>query len=136
MAAASARAVQSLSVPARSLHDVATFAVTLGHGPRWDASRQIRDQRGWAEHARFMDGLVADGFIVVGGPLGDGQQTLHAVDAVDELEIRARLSADPWARAGLLVVAAIEPWALWLDCRRLAPEPRADSLTRGEQEAV
>ncbi len=107
-------------MPARSLHGVATFAVTLGHGPRWDASRQIREQRGWAEHARFMDGLVADGFIVVGGPLGDGQQTLHAVDAGDELEIRARLSADPWARAGLLVIAAIEPWALWLDCRRLA----------------
>jgi hypothetical protein len=71
-----------------------------------------------------MDGLVADGFIVVGGPLGDGHQTLHAVDAVDELEIRTRLSADPWAQAGLLVVAAIEPWALWLDCRRLAPGPR------------
>jgi hypothetical protein len=100
---------------------VGTFAVTLGHGPRWDASRQIREQRGWAEHAQFMDDLVADGFIVVGGPLGDGQQTLHAVDAGDELEIRARLSADPWAQASLLVIAAIEPWALWLDCRQLTP---------------
>jgi uncharacterized protein YciI len=95
--------------------------VTLGHGPSWDTSRQIREQRGWAEHARFMDDLVADGFIVVGGPLGDGQQTMHAVDAGNELEIRARLSVDPWARAGLLVIAAIEPWALWLDCRRLPP---------------
>jgi uncharacterized protein YciI len=110
-------------VPARSLRVVATFAVTLAHGPGWDASRQIRDQVGWTEHAQFMDALVADGFIVVGGPLGDGQQTLHAVDAADEQAIRARLSADPWARDGLLVVAAIEPWALWLDCRQPLAAP-------------
>jgi uncharacterized protein YciI len=79
--------------------------------------RQIRDQDGWDEHAAFMDGLVDDGFIILGGPVGDGEQTLHAVEAANEHEIRARLDWDPWAAAGLLQIGAIEPWALWLDSR-------------------
>jgi hypothetical protein len=56
-----------------------------------------------------MDGLVDDGFIILGGPLGDGERTLHVVEATDEREIRARLSEDPWASMGLLQIGAIEP---------------------------
>ena len=97
---------------------MANFAVRLVHGPGWDSSRQIRDQRGWAEPAAFMDGLDDDGLIILGGPVGDGEQTLHVVEAADETEIRARLAADPWAEAGLLRIGTIEPWALWLDSRR------------------
>ena len=98
------------------------FAVRLVHGPGWDPSRQIRDQDGWAGHAAFMDGLVDDGFIILGGPVGDGEQTLHAVEAADDNDIRARLAADPWAVARLLRIGTIEPWALWLDGR---PDPPA-----------
>jgi uncharacterized protein YciI len=100
---------------------MANFAVRLVHGPGWHSSRQTRDQEGWAGHAAFMDGLVDDGFIILGGPVGDGEQTLHAVTAADENEIRARLAADPWAAAGLLRIATIEPWALWLDSRLEKP---------------
>ena len=99
---------------------MANFAVRLAHGPGWDASRPIRKQDGWDEHAAFMDALVDDGFIILGGPVGEGdppEETLHAVEAADEDEIRARLARDPWARAGLLRVGSIEPWALWLDGR-------------------
>jgi uncharacterized protein YciI len=64
-----------------------------------------------------MDGLVDDGFIILGGPVGDREQTLHAVEAADENDIRARLDWDPWAAAGLLQIGTIEPWALWLDSR-------------------
>ena len=100
---------------------MANFAVRLVHGPGWDPSRQIRDQEGWAGHAAFMDRLADDGFIILGGPVGDGEQTLHAVEAADENEIRARLAADPWAAAGLLQIGTIEPWALWLDSRPQNP---------------
>lgn len=61
-----------------------------------------------------MDGLVDDGFVIIGGPIGDGEQTLHVVRAADESEIRARLAGDPWASAGLLRIGTIERWALWL----------------------
>jgi len=53
----------------------------------------------------------------LGGPVGDGEQTLQAVEAADENEIRARLAADPWAAAGLLRIGTIEPLASWLDSR-------------------
>ena len=96
---------------------VANFAVRLIHGPGWDPSRQIRDQDGWDDHAAFMDELVDDGFIILGGPVGNGEQTLHVVEAADENDVRTRFARDPWASAGLLQVGTIEPWALWLDGR-------------------
>jgi uncharacterized protein YciI len=96
---------------------MANFAVRLAHGPGWDSSRQIRGQEGWDEHAAFMDGLVDTGFVILGGPVGDGEQTLHVIEAADENEVRARLADDPWASAGLLRIGTIEPWALWLDSR-------------------
>ena len=82
---------------------MANFAVRLVHGPGWDPARPIRQQDGWDGHAAFMDGLVDDGFIILGGPVGEGtppEETLHAVEAADEDEIRTRLARDPWNRAG------------------------------------
>jgi uncharacterized protein YciI len=99
---------------------MANFAVRLTHGPAWDPTRPIRRQDGWEEHAAFMDGLVDDGFVILGGPAGEGdppEETLHAVEAADEDEVRACLAADPWARAGLLRIGSIERWMLWLDGR-------------------
>ena len=96
------------------------FLVKHVPGPAWDHSRPRRQQDGWDEHAAFMDGLVDDGFIILGGPVGEGdppEETLHAVEAADEDEIRTQLARDPWASAGLLQVGPIEPWALWLDGR-------------------
>lgn len=103
---------------------MANFAVTLVHGPAWNRDLGIREQSGWVEHADFMDALVADGFILFGGPLGDGEQTLHAVEAADETQLRRRLAADPWARDGLLEVGEVRPWALWLDFRNNADQSK------------
>jgi uncharacterized protein YciI len=94
-----------------------SFAVTLVRGPAWDESREIREQQGWEAHAMFMDGLVEDGFILLGGPVGDHRQTLHLVEAADEHEVRRRLAEDPWVDARLLAIGSIQPWALWLDFR-------------------
>src|SRR5262245_56384681 len=98
-----------------------SFAVRLEHGPGWDPSRPIREQDGWDAHPAFMDGLVGDGFIILGGPVGGGEETLHLVEAAGEDEIRSRLAGDPWASAGLLQVGRIEPWLLWLDGRAQNP---------------
>jgi uncharacterized protein YciI len=106
-----------MSVGASTVRAMANFAVRLVHGPGWDATRPIRSQDAWDEHAAFMDGLVDQGFIILGGPVGDGAQTLHVVEAADENQIRERLAGDPWASAGLLQIGTIEPWTLWLDSR-------------------
>ena len=92
------------------------FAVTMESGPAWDYSRDRREQDAWAEHAAFMDELVKDGFLVLGGPLDD-VRTLHAIEAADEQAVRDRFAQDPWAPMGLLRVAKIEPWTIWLDGR-------------------
>jgi uncharacterized protein YciI len=90
------------------------FAVRLEHAGPWDFSRGLREQVGWDEHAAFMDGLVADGFVVLGGPLSD-REILHAIRAEDEAEVRARLAEDNWARNGMLRITSIEPWTILLD---------------------
>jgi uncharacterized protein YciI len=96
---------------------MAFFAVTTFHGPAWDDARPIREQRGWDEHAAFMDGLVEDGSVVLGGPVGDGQQALLAMEAADAAEIRARFAVDPWVVQDVLRIGLIQPWMIWLDGR-------------------
>jgi hypothetical protein len=77
----------------------------------------MEEQSGWTEHASFMDGLVEDGFIVLGGPLSDEQRVVHAVEAESEDAIRATLARDPWSETHLQV-DTIEPWTIRLDGRR------------------
>lgn len=95
---------------------MATFAVTLAHGARWKAGRDPREQEGWGEHAAFMNALVDDGFIIIGGPVPDG--ALLAVECDDESVARRRLAVDPWAQVGLLTVISVQHWPLWLDSRK------------------
>jgi uncharacterized protein len=88
---------------------VPVFALTEVSGPNWDASRPRREQDVWDEHAAFMDGLVDDGFVILGGPIGDGERVLLVVEASDEGEIEARFAADPWLPMGILRIEKIEP---------------------------
>jgi uncharacterized protein YciI len=97
---------------------VPVFLVTLRRvEPGYDLSRPLEEQSGWQAHAAFMDGLVDDGFIVLGGPLADGVRTAHAVEAESEDAVRARLARDPWSGSHLQV-DSIEPWTIRLDGRR------------------
>jgi uncharacterized protein YciI len=93
------------------------FAVRLERGGPWDWSRDLREQIGFDEHARFMDSLVEQGFIVLGGPLAGEREILHAVSAPSEHAVRERLAADPWHRNGMLTIRSIEPWTILLDGR-------------------
>jgi uncharacterized protein YciI len=74
-------------------------------------------QSDWPAHASFMDGLVDDGFIVLGGPLSDEHRVAHAVEAESEDAIRATLARDPWSETHLRI-ASVDPWTIRLDGRR------------------
>lgn len=91
------------------------YLVTQSFGPAWDRSKPRREQPGWDEHAAFMDSLTAERFVVLGGPVGagDGKDALLVVDAESEEAVRARLGEDPWAD-GMLTIASVEPWSVWL----------------------
>jgi hypothetical protein len=93
---------------------MAYFVVTREPGPSWDRSRPMREQDGWDAHAAFMDGLVQDGSVMLGGPLGDGMRFLLVMDAENQAEIEARLAEDPWPSEQLRL-ASIEPWEILLE---------------------
>jgi hypothetical protein len=63
-----------------------------------------------------MDKLMADGRVILGGPIGDGTDVLVVVDAADEDDLRATFAQDPWADR-ILRIGRIQPWTLWLDSR-------------------
>ncbi len=86
----------------------------LSHGAAWAASRPLEEQADWSDHAAFMDALVAEGFVLLGGPLEGTSNVLLVIRAENEAEIRRRLGADPWMRNDLLRVANVTPWELRL----------------------
>ena len=92
------------------------FVVLRRSGPEWVAGRPVEQQVGWDEHVAFMDGLVADGFVVLGGPLADEHRVVLAVEAASEDEVRATLARDPWS-GSLLVVDTVDRWTIRLDAR-------------------
>ena len=94
------------------------FAVRLERGGPWDWSRDLREQDGWDEHAQFMDSLVDDGFIVLGGPLCGEREILHAISASSEDAVLERLAQDNWHKNGMLRIKSIEAWTILLDGRQ------------------
>jgi len=56
---------------------------------------------------------VADGFVVLGGPLEE-PDVLLIIRADSAEAIRARLAPDPWHRMDLLRIKSISRWTLRL----------------------
>lgn len=63
-----------------------------------------------------MDALADEGFILLGGPLGDedgARRVLHVVSAEDRDVVERRFAEDPWTPARLRTLS-IEPWTILL----------------------
>ena len=100
----------------RAEGEMALFVTINEQGPHWNPARSMREQEGWAEHAAFMNALVDDRLVVLGGPLrkGDRHRALLVLRATDEETLRARLADDPWVRSGILRMDELVPWELLL----------------------
>jgi uncharacterized protein YciI len=61
-----------------------------------------------------MNGLKAEGVVVLGGPLEGTSEVLLIVRAENEAEVRSKLAGDPWSANDLLRVARTAPWTLRL----------------------
>jgi hypothetical protein len=92
------------------------FVVLRRRGPDWDPALTLEQQSGWDAHAAFMDGLVEEGFVVLGGPLADEERVVLAIEAGSEGEVRDTLARDPWS-ASHLIVDSIDAWTIRLDGR-------------------
>ena len=95
-----------------------TFLAISSAGPNRDFSKGTREQPFWDGHAKFIDQLVDDGFILMGGPLVDEGGSLLIFNAEDENEVRAKLKNDPWAEHGILKLESVKRWEIFIDQRK------------------
>ncbi|HEY1700203.1 MAG TPA: hypothetical protein VGG75_10875 [Trebonia sp.] len=78
-----------------------------------------------------MDSLVDQGIIILGGPIGadpgepeeqrvpgepgvPGELALLAMEADSAGHVRSVFAADPWIVSGVIRIASIRPWTIWL----------------------
>ena len=94
-----------------------TFVTISSAGPNRDPSKGTREQPLWDEHAAFIDQLVDDGFILMGGPLVDEDGAMLIVNANDENEAREKLKDDPWYKQGILKLESVKRWEIFIDVR-------------------
>jgi uncharacterized protein YciI len=91
------------------------FVLVLTAGPAWDHSQSIRTQALWDEHALLMDQMTADGFIILGGPIGDNGDAMLVIEAADKEEVLSKFQDDPWIQSGIRAVKSLDPWTIFLD---------------------
>jgi uncharacterized protein YciI len=92
-----------------------TFIVTSAAGSNRDLSKGTREQPFWDEHAAFIDQLVDEGFIVLGGPLPDEGGAVLVVRASSEDDVRNRLARDPWYVNEILALDRVRRWDIFID---------------------
>jgi uncharacterized protein YciI len=99
-----------------------TFLAISSAGPNANPSKSTREQPFWDEHAAFIDRLVDEGFILMGGPLVDEAGLPHGalliVNAEDENEVREKLKNDPWFEHGILKLESVKRWEIFIDNRK------------------
>ena len=99
-----------------------TFLAISSAGPNHDRSKGTREQPFWDEHAAFIDRLVDDGFILMGGPLVDEREMPHGalliVNADHANEVRERLKNDPWFEKSILKQESVKRWQIFIDARK------------------
>ena len=95
-----------------------TFVAISSAGSHRDRSKPAREQPFWDEHAAFIDQLVAEGFILMGGPLVDEGGSMLIVNADNENEVREKLKNDPWMKHGVLKLESVKRWQIFIDVRK------------------
>ncbi|MFO0972302.1 MAG: YciI family protein [Phycisphaerae bacterium] len=101
--ASASRAVPVTSAPAEiTLRDGEYLVVRLMPGPRWDPNKPRDQQPHIAEHRAYMQSLLADGRMTIGGPFVDDLGGLGVFDASAARQVRGWIDADPCVRAGVM----------------------------------
>jgi len=107
-------AIFKMEAAMKNYYNKILFAVIRIKGQAWDSDKPLRMQTGWDEHAAFMDKLVDDEIIVLGGPLEEPGSSMVIFDAAGEGEIRKILERDNWTKINLLEIDEIKKWTILL----------------------
>jgi uncharacterized protein YciI len=101
-----------------------SFAVIREAGPAWADGKGVYEQSAVEEHARFMNALADEGFVLFAGPLAGSEhgrvRALVIINSESEAEIHRRLADDPWVRTKQLRTVSIEPWNVLVGEERLS----------------
>jgi uncharacterized protein len=99
-----------------------TFVAISSTGPNADPLKSTREQPFWDEHVAFIDQLIEEDFILMGGPLVDEAclpcGALLIVNAEDEKKVREKLKHDPWFERGILQLESVNRWEIFVDTRK------------------
>jgi uncharacterized protein YciI len=61
-------------------------------------------------HLEYLEGLNADGKVVMAGPVGEGAGAMVVYQAADEAEVRRLVAADPYSEEGVTVEVSLRAW--------------------------
>jgi uncharacterized protein YciI len=87
------------------------YAMVRAHGERWDDSRPLRQQEQYEEHMAFLDALADDGFVILGGTLGEREEQFLFIFAAENAgAVEERLAEDPWTRLRIVRTVSVERW--------------------------
>jgi len=110
----------------QALGPATVWVVRNVRGGPYDFSRDMREQEQWKEHAAFMNALVDDGVVLIGGPLEGGLEVILVCSAPTEDALRRRLAEDPWVHSGMLTAKSVERMTV-----ALSPAAVDELLARG-----
>jgi uncharacterized protein YciI len=99
-----------------------TFAIIYAPGPNWIQGRSIFDQD-LMQHAQYMQKLLDQGKLELGGPFSDSTGGMAIIDATDPTAARNIMENDPAILNGIFT-AKVHPWFIVFRARR---ESRGDS---------
>ncbi|MBW1640619.1 hypothetical protein G3H63_16270 [Microbacterium resistens] len=75
----------------------------------------MRQQPWWDDHAAFINALVDEGDVLLGGAFPDEGGAVLVMRAPDEETIRRRLANDPWYVHRILRLAQVSRWDVLID---------------------
>ena len=84
------------------------FAAIVQRASAWDAAKPPQEQVRFADHAQYMGGLEASGFIAMAGLMQTSSDVLFIFRAASEEEVRQHLAKDPWQQDGHARLARLE----------------------------
>ena len=98
-----------------------TFVAISSAGRNANPLKSTGEQPFWDEHVAFIDQLVEEDFILMGGPLVDEAGLPHGalliVNAEDEKKVREKLKHDPWFEREILKLESVKRWEIFVDTR-------------------
>jgi len=82
-----------------------TFFVLEYRYADMDARARVRP-----DHLAYLQSLLKEGTLVLGGPVGDGSGAMLVLHADSEQEVRSAIARDPYTAAGVGVDHVLRPW--------------------------